>query len=80
MLEPIREELESNRTQVVVSGCVGPRGDGYVPDEARSADEAEDYHRTRIATFADSSADMLCAITSASAAFARTPHARATRS
>ena len=31
---------ETARTPIVVSGCVGPRGDGYDPGEVMSADEA----------------------------------------
>jgi S-methylmethionine-dependent homocysteine/selenocysteine methylase len=62
LLEEVRAEYETDRTRVVISGCVGPRGDGYVPDRAMSADEAEAYHRSQIETFADSGADMVCAI------------------
>jgi len=63
LLEGVRDELGTDRTPVVVSGCVGPRGDGYVPDRAMSEREAEDYHREQLATFAGSAADMACAIT-----------------
>ncbi len=48
---------------VVVSGCIGPRGDGYVPDRAMSAREAQNYHRAQIATFAATDADLVTAIT-----------------
>jgi S-methylmethionine-dependent homocysteine/selenocysteine methylase len=63
LLEEVRNEYETDRTPVVVSGCVGPRGDGYVPDRAMSPDEAEAYHRPQVETFADTGADMVCAIT-----------------
>lgn len=63
MLELIRDEYDTNQTNVVISGCVGPRGDGYVPDSAMSENDAEAYHREQIETFADSGADMVCAIT-----------------
>lgn len=63
LLEEVRSEYETERTPVVISGCLGPRGDGYVPDCAMSAKEAEGYHREQIATFADAAADMVCAIT-----------------
>lgn len=63
LLEEIRREYESQRTPVVISGCIGPRGDGYVPDRAMSAPEAEDYHQEQIATFVGTAADMVCAIT-----------------
>jgi S-methylmethionine-dependent homocysteine/selenocysteine methylase len=42
---------------------IGPRGDGYDPGELMSADEAQGYHARQIATFADSAADMVSAIT-----------------
>jgi S-methylmethionine-dependent homocysteine/selenocysteine methylase len=47
----------------VISGCVGPRGDGYNPSSTMSAKEAELYHRAQITTFEDSAADMVTAIT-----------------
>jgi homocysteine S-methyltransferase len=47
----------------VISGCVGPRGDGYVVGEEMSPDEAEAYHRPQIATFADTPADLVSALT-----------------
>lgn len=63
LLEEIRREYDTEQTPVVISGCLGPRGDGYVPDRAMSAQEAEAYHREQIATFADSAVDMVSAIT-----------------
>lgn len=63
LLEELRSEYETEQTPVVISGCLGPRGDGYVPDRAMSAQEAEAYHREQIETFADSAVDMVCAIT-----------------
>jgi S-methylmethionine-dependent homocysteine/selenocysteine methylase len=63
LLEDIRNEVESAQTKVVISGCVGPRGDGYVPSQMMSAHEAEAYHSVQIATFAQTAADMVCALT-----------------
>jgi len=63
LLEEIRLEYETERTPVVISGCLGPRGDGYVPDSAMSEHEAEVYHQAQVETFAGSAADMVCAIT-----------------
>jgi len=62
LLERLRGELVHGKP-VVISGCVGPRGDGYVPSQAMSATEAEAYHRAQIETFAKTAADMICAIT-----------------
>jgi S-methylmethionine-dependent homocysteine/selenocysteine methylase len=63
MLEPLRTEVESAKTRVVISGCVGPRGDGYVPSQTMSEAEAQDYHGAAIRTFAGTAADVITAIT-----------------
>jgi S-methylmethionine-dependent homocysteine/selenocysteine methylase len=47
----------------VLSGQIGPRGDGYNPSNTMTAAEAEDYHAEQVATFVDTEADMVTAIT-----------------
>jgi S-methylmethionine-dependent homocysteine/selenocysteine methylase len=61
LLEDIRRE--HRELAMVISGCVGPRGDGYNPTHVMSADEAQAYHREQIAIFSDTAADMVSAIT-----------------
>jgi S-methylmethionine-dependent homocysteine/selenocysteine methylase len=63
MLEELRSEIEDEQTKVVISGCLGPRGDGYVPQDTMTAQEAKFYHWEQIETFADSAVDMVTAIT-----------------
>lgn len=63
MLEELRGEESSDGPPIVISGCVGPRGDGYDPCEVMSEIEAERYHSEQIGTFAGTSADMVTAIT-----------------
>jgi S-methylmethionine-dependent homocysteine/selenocysteine methylase len=63
LLAEIRAEYETPNTPIVISGCVGPRGDGYIPSSVMSAEEAEAYHGTQIETFGHTAADMVCAIT-----------------
>jgi S-methylmethionine-dependent homocysteine/selenocysteine methylase len=63
----LRARHETARTPMVVSGCVGPRGDGYDPGQAMTADEAEAYHAHQIDAFAEAGADMITAITMTSA-------------
>jgi homocysteine S-methyltransferase len=63
LLEDIRAECEDAKTNVVISGCVGPRGDGYNPARTMSDKDAEAYHREQIDTFAGTAADMVTAIT-----------------
>ncbi len=61
LMEELRES--AGDAPVVISGCVGPEGDGYRPAELLRADAARDYHSTQIGTFADTAADMVTAIT-----------------
>jgi len=63
LLEAIREEFETADRPIVISGCVGPRGDGYVPAAAMSEADSETYHRDQIQTFAGTAVDMISAIT-----------------
>lgn len=67
LLERIRAEYghqgEGPAVDVVISGCVGPRGDGYQPSALMSVDEAAAYHTPQIETFADTAADLVTAIT-----------------
>jgi homocysteine S-methyltransferase len=48
---------------VVISGAIGPRGDGYQPGALMQRDEARAYHSLQVRTFADAGADLISAIT-----------------
>ncbi|MEW5757330.1 MAG: homocysteine S-methyltransferase family protein [Pseudomonadota bacterium] len=63
LLLEIRDEYESPATPLVISGNLGPRGDGYRADRRMSVTEARDYHAQQIATFAQTDADMVAAFT-----------------
>jgi S-methylmethionine-dependent homocysteine/selenocysteine methylase len=54
---------EYGDTPILVNGVLGPRGDGYVVEDAMSAEEAETYHSAQIRSFAAAGADMVSAIT-----------------
>jgi homocysteine S-methyltransferase len=62
MLE-IRAAHERPELPMVISGNVGPRGDGYRVDERMSVDEARRYHAAQIDTFAATAADLVSAFT-----------------
>lgn len=47
----------------VISGCIGPQSDAYQPAQQLIAEAAEDYHRAQVATFAETDADMVTALT-----------------
>ncbi len=63
LLADIRRQHETPRTPIVISGNIGPRGDGYKVENAMTAKEAADYHGEQIAVFRDSEADMVSAFT-----------------
>jgi homocysteine S-methyltransferase len=42
---------------MLISGCIGPRGDGYVVGEQMTTAEAERYHSFQAEIFADTTAD-----------------------
>ena len=62
LMEEIREEHPSEHP-IVISGCIGPEGDGYGPATMLTPDEAQVYHSTQIATFADTAADLVTVLT-----------------
>ena len=63
LLLKIRDLYETPQTRIVISGNLGPRGDGYRPGACMSAQEAQDYHSAQIDTFAQTDADMVAAFT-----------------
>jgi S-methylmethionine-dependent homocysteine/selenocysteine methylase len=48
---------------ILISGCVGPHDDGYSPSEVLDASEAHAYHASQIGTFAETSVDLVTAVT-----------------
>jgi S-methylmethionine-dependent homocysteine/selenocysteine methylase len=63
LIEEIRSANDAGPAPIVLSGCVGPRGDGYRPTEMMTAADAERYHAEQIATLSETSADMVSALT-----------------
>jgi homocysteine S-methyltransferase len=63
MLLDLRAEFETADLPIVVSGCIGPRGDGYDPGRIMTIEEAQDYHLRQASVLAGAGADMLAAIT-----------------
>jgi len=63
LLHNIRQQYETDQSQIVISGCIGPRGDGYVASNAMTEADAADYHRTQIEIFRDADADLVTAMT-----------------
>ncbi|WP_421996929.1 homocysteine S-methyltransferase family protein [Reyranella sp.] len=63
LMAELRDAYAGGGTPVVVSGNIGPRGDGYDPGQVMSEAEAEAYHGQQIATFAATEADLVTAMT-----------------
>ncbi len=63
MLIEIREGLETASTPMVVSGAIGPRGDGYDPGASMQPAESRDYHEAQIGAFREAGADLVSAFT-----------------
>ena len=62
-LEELRSEYADRIDPMVISGNIGPRGDGYIAGEKMRPAEAAEYHRAQIAVFATTSADLVSAVT-----------------
>ncbi len=63
LLVQIRDEHEIDKTKLVISGCIGPQGDGYAIDEMMTTKDAEKYHLPQIDTFGHTEADLVTAFT-----------------
>lgn len=63
ILKEIRSNFDDEIIPILISGCIGPRGDGYNPVYKMSADEAEEYHRNQINAFSQACADQVSAMT-----------------
>ena len=62
LMEELRDTY-GGAQPVVISGCIGPQGDGYAPDSMLTPEEAEGYHAVQVETFADTAAELVTAIT-----------------
>lgn len=63
LMHEIRARYETARSPMVISGCIGPRGDGYDPGAVMSPAQAEDYHGEQVGVFCEAGADCVSAIT-----------------
>jgi S-methylmethionine-dependent homocysteine/selenocysteine methylase len=63
LLLEMRKSYETGTTPIVISGNIGPRGDGYQPSARMSIMQAAEYHGAQVRVFAETDADMLGAFT-----------------
>ena len=63
ILEKLRHQYENQHTKIVISGNIGPRGDGYNPDNVMAITEAEEYFTLPFSTFKETAVDMVSILT-----------------
>lgn len=63
LLQDIRNEFSVPESPILISGCIGPRGDGYHPGDCMTAEKAALYHYDQVKTFSESGVDMVSALT-----------------
>ncbi len=63
LLAEVRADFESAERPIVISGNLGPRGDGYRANARMTARAAQDYHAPQIETFAHTAADLVAGFT-----------------
>jgi homocysteine S-methyltransferase len=63
LMAELRSAAAASAVPVVISGCLGPRADGYEPRTHMSAPESRLYHQSQIEAFSETAADMVSALT-----------------
>jgi S-methylmethionine-dependent homocysteine/selenocysteine methylase len=63
LMHEVLAECETPDSPMVISGCVGPRGDGYQVGALMSPEESAHYHEPQLRTYLDAGADLVSAIT-----------------
>ncbi|MGH9135055.1 MAG: homocysteine S-methyltransferase family protein, partial [Ilumatobacteraceae bacterium] len=61
LIDQLRQEASLDT--FLISGCVGPRGDGYVAGDVVDPDDAAAYHAPQIEAFAEAGADLVTVLT-----------------
>jgi S-methylmethionine-dependent homocysteine/selenocysteine methylase len=63
LLHELRERNQTSETPMVISGNLGPRGDGYVADQQMTSYEAAEYHSWQISSLVEAGVDLITALT-----------------
>lgn len=63
LMRDVRAKYESPGTPILISGNIGPRGDGYDPGKLMTPKEAADYHGWQIGIFRNEGVDFVSAFT-----------------
>lgn len=62
-IKELRNSYKDKIDEILISGQIGPRGDGYQIENLMTVSEAQKYHSLQIEAFQRSSVDMVSAIT-----------------
>jgi len=63
LMTSLRDEFETPSSPMPISGNIGPRDDGYFPEQHMTGEEAQRYHAFQAEIFADTKADLISAFT-----------------
>lgn len=62
-LQHLQKEYEAFIPEIMISGCIGPRSDGYQVKQTMTVREAEEYHALQVHAFQQAGADLSTAMT-----------------
>lgn len=63
LLQSLADAYRSDSLPVLISACIGPRGDAYQLNQTLTVESAEAYHTIQIQTVKDAGADIITALT-----------------
>lgn len=63
LLAKLRKTHETESSPMLISGCIGPRSDGYFSRSKMNQQEAQQYHTPQIQTLSETEADIVSAFT-----------------
>jgi S-methylmethionine-dependent homocysteine/selenocysteine methylase len=63
LLVDLKSGFEHELKKIIISGCVGPRGDGYKAENTMTVEDAQLYHSAQIEVFSHTVVDIITAVT-----------------
>ena len=63
LLQSIRSLPEFSNAYVLISGCIGPRGDGYIITDTMTITQAEEYHSHQVQALSTAGVDLISGMT-----------------
>ena len=63
LMKELKSLYENDLPEILISGQLGPKGDGYVAGKTMTSDEAAGYHNLQVQAFKEAGVDVITAIT-----------------